>query len=572
MKYSHAILTLLFVIFAVNIYAQISQSPAEEQRLLEERERIEEDIRRSLIPPTKTEIPQAPAPFDIVRDDDVCFTLKEVYFDNITIISPKKLKNITKKYIGGCITPDLINAVITDVNNAFISKKAITSRVFLPIEQDNLNDGVLKLYGLEGTVEEFELIENNIVKNGFFPKLKLKAAFPFQKDKILDLGRIEQGVDVLKSIPSQNVQMDIEPGASEGKSKVIIYNTTGDANSLKLTYDNSGSKSVHENKASMKYSRYGLFGLSDALSISASTDLEADAYSLYSRYLAVSYNISVGRLFFSETYSYGPTRDSRILINGDHMRNDSLTQNSYTDFEYMLLRSGSHKLIFGSNYTVKDVENFILVRDVRARVEVSSRTLSLISPYLKYNMYGANYVLYVKPAYIKGVNWFGTYDDKEFTYPQKGQYDAAKLTAYFYFNFIRPLSFTAFGDSQYANDRLFSQDMFFIGGEGSVRGYKFYTLGGEKGWNMQNDLTFAVGQVTQNILLRHFLLSAFIDVGMVNEKDMGDMYLSGYGCKLAFDHKNIGAYIVYARPLNYPSSFYTDDYAMYLSVDYKISF
>ena len=79
--------------------------------------------------------------------------------DEYNLLSNSEIKAVTKKYLNRKLSSKDINKLMTDVNNKYIEKGFITTRVRLD-ETQNLNEGTIRLITIPGTVEGASLNEN----------------------------------------------------------------------------------------------------------------------------------------------------------------------------------------------------------------------------------------------------------------------------------------------------------------------------------------------------------------------------------------------------------------------------
>ena len=109
--------------------------------------------------------------------------------DEFNLLSKAEIKAVTKKYLNRKLSSKDINKLMADVNNKYIEKGFITTRVRLD-ETQNLSEGTIKLITIPGTVEGASLNENT-----FFDRVKVFMTLPRNKRRILRLQDTEQATD-----------------------------------------------------------------------------------------------------------------------------------------------------------------------------------------------------------------------------------------------------------------------------------------------------------------------------------------------------------------------------------------
>src|SRR5690606_32109328 len=102
-----------------------------------------------------------------------------------------------------------------------------------------LRSGVLEITVVEGTLERMELQQSG--RN--WPKPLLGLAFPVRPGELLNLRDLEQGIDQLNSLGSNNATLDIQPGSEHGQSVVVVKNQARRPIHLFTSADNLGQPS-----------------------------------------------------------------------------------------------------------------------------------------------------------------------------------------------------------------------------------------------------------------------------------------------------------------------------------------
>ena len=93
-------------------------------------------------------------------DTSVRFFIRKIEVqDEYNLLSKAEIKAVTKKYLNRKLSSKDINKLMTDLNNKYIEKGYITTRVRLD-ETQNLNEGTIRLITIPGTVEGASLNEN----------------------------------------------------------------------------------------------------------------------------------------------------------------------------------------------------------------------------------------------------------------------------------------------------------------------------------------------------------------------------------------------------------------------------
>ncbi|MGK3122479.1 POTRA domain-containing protein, partial [Pseudomonas corrugata] len=126
--------------------------------------------------------------------------------------------------------------VITD---HYIEKGLVTSRAYLP--QQDLSSGHLQVLVVEGRLEGLKGAENSQLS-----ARELAMAFPGKTGDLVNLREIEQMVDQLNRLPSNQAQMELTPGQNVGGSEVLVKNTPQKPWRAGLSRSNDGQRSTGE--------------------------------------------------------------------------------------------------------------------------------------------------------------------------------------------------------------------------------------------------------------------------------------------------------------------------------------
>ncbi|SAL59006.1 polypeptide-transport-associated domain-containing protein [Caballeronia terrestris] len=138
-------------------------------------------------------------------------------------------------YSGQCIGKTGIDALMKELQQAILSRGYVTTRVLLP-EQD-LSSGTLAFALVPGVVHQLSLADPTT-------RGTLKSAFPIRDGDLLDLRELEQGLEQMKRVASQDVDMKIEPTDTPGESDIVVTLKRSKPWSLVASVDNSGTEAT----------------------------------------------------------------------------------------------------------------------------------------------------------------------------------------------------------------------------------------------------------------------------------------------------------------------------------------
>lgn len=182
-----------------------------QNRLIEEQQRRLEELKELPGKPTLPATPAAPV-------DTRCFPIKDIELKGADSLSAADRERLLKPYIGQCLGVSQLNELLKVITDHYIDKGMITSRAYLP--QQDLSSGHLRVLVVEGKLEGLKGADDSHISDR-----ELSMTFPGKTGDLLNLREIEQLVDQLNRLPSNQAQMELTPGVQVGGSSVLVKNT-----------------------------------------------------------------------------------------------------------------------------------------------------------------------------------------------------------------------------------------------------------------------------------------------------------------------------------------------------------
>lgn len=427
---------------------------------------------------------------DSLSDSEIAsgrkFFIKEILIDNDDKYVKSKQRNaIIQKFENKELGKGEILELVKELTDFYIGKGYSTT--LLTIKEGNLNSQKITLKVLWGKV-------NNVLIEDKDPtlsqKMRISDAFPFYKDKVLNVSDIDQALDNLLRV-SYATKIKIIPDGNEGYSNLNFEGLEYDFFNLGLKLNNSGRKESGWNQYSgtMKFNNF--IGFNDILNFYYGyNDLKQKSDSQKS--WSVSYSIPVGYWSFDTSYYHSEYKKLIGLDFGGYS-SDGNSQRYSNRINRVLFRNNNHKL---SVYTSIDVKNN-LNRIYEKVIDVSSKNYTDIT-------LGINDVTtiwdggaYWDLSSTKGTPWFGSAwvndpDLKGFDidfHKFNGLLSWSKKIHQFDRLSVNYDLTTSF---QYSKDILVSAQNISIGDEYSVRGFKEDSISGNNGGYISNTVKFPV--------------------------------------------------------------------------------
>ena len=541
------VVIMISLLISTNVLAQINpidRIQNNQQRLIDEEFRRRELDNALRQPTVEKAITKTSENEDMPAGG--CINIKKMEITGNDTICTNCIDEASADYIGKCLTLVDIDKMLQDITNYYIKKGYITSRAYMSMPQNRIKDGILEIKIIEGKVSKIEGLK----------KGESLTAFPSIADKILNIRDVEQGLDQINRLPSNQTTMDIKADEEiNDHSKIIISNQPKGRTGVTFFGDNAGSESTGETRFGLRASQDNLLGLNDQIYMTYTKSPSQDHTHRNANSFALGMSMPFGYWTLTNNFSWSNYRTSFVLINGDRFYSYGNSTTNDISLDRLLFRGQSFKISAGGGFTYKTNSNYTRVLDLKIKNEVSSRDLSIIHFDLPTTLYTPIGVFYFKPSYVQGVRAFDTLRDKDYSYSQKAQYKAWKLYAY-YTKYFGPVNYTTAFDGQYTKDEMFGSEAFFIGGEYTVRGFKEDSFQGDNGYAWRNDLSANLGNVfnSENVVLQSLTPCLFMDYGYAhsNNKNIKSEILSGAGAKIDINYKFFDASISYAEPLKKP--------------------
>ncbi len=252
-----------------------------------------------------------------------------------------------------CMDERALNALLGSLNAHYQQAGWITTRVY--VDPQSAGDGVLRLRVIPGRIEDTVLA-------GGLPDARLPSAFPERPDRLLNLRDLEQGLENINRLPSQQGQFTLLPGAESGSSRVEIGLQQSRRVRLTEMVDNSGTAALGRWKSTTELAVDNPSGHNDQLALGLITNLDQGELDARFRGLTLNYFIPNGYHLLSVSGSAIRTAFTLPGINASyplHTRADKLG----VGYDYLFARDqiSKHSVTTGlditrQHTTIADVE------------------------------------------------------------------------------------------------------------------------------------------------------------------------------------------------------------------------
>ncbi|MBU9264371.1 ShlB/FhaC/HecB family hemolysin secretion/activation protein [Burkholderia multivorans] len=393
-------------------------------------------------------------------------------------------------YAGQCIGKQGLDVLVKGLSQAILARGYVTTRVLLP-EQD-LSTGTLKFSLIPGVIRHVRFADEKL-------RGAWKTAFPTGDGELLNLRDLEQGLEQMKRVSSQDVSMQIVPADVPGESDVVLDVKRGKPWTVVASIDNSGTRATGRLQGNLSLGIDNPLGLNDLFNIGVSQDLEFGDKRLGSHGWNGFYSIPWG--YWTATLSaYTNTYYQQIA--GVNQTFVASGNSKTVDFKLNRVLSRSQNDVFGAQFRLSRRFGQSFIEDTE--IPQQRRNNTFVELGLTDRHYFGNAQFDGALAYRQGIGAFGAQDDiPAANGDQTYRYKMAVLDANLSVPFSiaqQPFRYVTTLHGQYTGNTLYYIDDLTIGSRYTVRGFDGETmLAAARGFYWRNELQAPIGQTGQAV-------------------------------------------------------------------------
>ncbi len=394
------------------------------------------------------------------------------------------------QYDGACVGQKGVNLIVERLTNLILQKGYSTTRIGIP-EQD-LSTGLMTLTLVPGVIHAVRFKDPSLYGTW-------RNAFPTGADQLLNLRDLEQGLEQMKRVSSQDVDMQIIPGDVPGESDIVLDIKRSEPWTLMANFDNSGAKGTGKLQTGLSLGIDNLLGLSDILNIGISTDANRQGGQRGTGGHNIYYAVPMGYWNYAisaSDYDY----HQKIAGNNEDYISSGKSQNLEFKVSQLFQRNQTQKnswqLKVGKRWSNAFIDD--------AEIGVQKRNTTYVELGWVHKHYFGDAQLDLTLANRWGSSLLGAQNNPdgrpsgEPTYMYSMQTIDATLQAPFKIA-NQPLTYIATFRGQNTRSPLFLTDQFTIGNRYTVRGFDGeLTLAGERGFYLRNELDLPIGNSGQS--------------------------------------------------------------------------
>ncbi|TNH04742.1 ShlB/FhaC/HecB family hemolysin secretion/activation protein [Testudinibacter sp. TR-2022] len=404
-----------------------------------------------------------------------CLPVNGLQLTGIHLLDEKDLTTLTP-IPENCISDANVNRLIRELTQRYLDRGYITARmVFAPLDENR----TLRLHAVEGTVESIEFEQHTALSS-------VQNVFPSILGKPLNIRELDQGLDQLNRLPSQQISVDILPGKQFGGSTLVLKNHALAQSPFRFytTVDNHGKKNSGRLIGRVGFSWDNLTKHADFLSLHHSQNLDHRS-SRYNRSYSGLYFIPYGYWTFS---AFAARSDSAVSLPVSGAKYYGSSRQFGLRLDRVLSRNQFHINTLSLSLSRKQNSNVLLGYrnpDQNLRLTV----LDLSFDHLRILDNGT---LSLNLGMQHGLALFGASrsNKQRITEPQFTKFGLSASWQYPFSILDRQFQLQHRFAAQYSNDRLPSMETFDLTDNSALRGFDRLSLSSDNGWYLRNTLSY----------------------------------------------------------------------------------
>jgi hemolysin activation/secretion protein len=486
------------------------------------------------IPAAQPDLPQIP--------------VKQILIKGSTVFKDAELQKITQPLLNQSVSLDRLREAADQISQLYLDNNYITSRAMLPTEQPNLNQGIVVIQILEGSLERIEIkrtgdVEGRLSDRYIRDRLYLGVTQP------LNFAKIEDELQLLRGNPLiTDIRATLTAGSGAGTSVLQVTLTEAKTFGVGATFDNYGNSATGLYRGGINVQEINLFGIGDRLFGSYTRASNSDS-------LAAGYQLPLnpygGTLDFN--VSFGQNTISEAPFDTLNIRTDAQTY----EFSYRqpLIRNPREELALSlgaaierSNSTL-DGKSFNFQNGKEDDGRSQATVIRLGQDYLSRDQMGA---WSLRSNFNLGLNLLGSTIRQDGSPDSRFFYWAGQILRVQRLGLDRDTLILFKLGAQLTGDSLLPINRFSVGGPFSVRGYRQNQATGDSGVQASVELQFPIARDDSGSSIIKLL--PFFDAGTVwNSKgdNPSPQTLFGVGLGLLWQPtRNLNLRLDYGIPLN----------------------
>lgn len=441
-------------------------------------------IRRVLRAPSG-EKPEAPVPA-LSAPGAGCLEIGSITVTGVKVLPAGELQKTVSKWENKCLGLTDINNILEAVTYLYMSRGFIAARAYVP-EQDLLS-GKLLVTVVEGRLDD---IRSSDARGDAW---QLYTAFPWMVGKPVNLRDIEQGLDQINRLRSQDAKIDLRAGQLQGDSILDVTIARKKPWWMSVSTNNHGGDAEGRTQSRIDLGADNILGLNDEWAVGYQRSMRGGPLNFSDqRPHGNGYNGSVsipfGYWLFGLDGSWSNYRTMLKTVYGEI--ETSGHSNSFSAYATRVLhRNQLSKTWATGRLTRKSTENFLLGN----RIDANSRILAIATAELGHSRRFGGGELTALIGFHQGLKAFNAANDDVSDAKGNPKAQFSKLTGTL--SYGRPfklgkmdMKLRSTVSGQWSDDVLFGSEQLALGGHSTVRGSRKSLFFGNTGLYWRNELS-----------------------------------------------------------------------------------
>lgn len=485
------IILFIFLIFSHSRVSAQSDSAAilERQRQLIENQQFQqlrEDQERALqaMPEVKgADLNKLVPQIVVTREAGLCRDIREIEITgDAQLIADDSFANIKRDYVSRCLSVNDIEIILALLTKYFIERGFVTTRAYLPAQ--DLRSGKLEIIIVAGRIDSYQ------TEGGRKGAIQPYTVFPGRPGDVLNLRDLEQGIDQINSLSSNNARLNLLPGSLPGSSIVTVQNRSSFPVHLYSAYDNLSADTTGRNSVSVTVSADSLLGLNELFSVTRRHSVFPFVSEHQSASTGILARFPSGYNTLWINYNRSDYRNMLSLPSGTKLNATGSNDSWSVGLDRVLFRNHSTRAGLSVKLASQESNNWL----AGEFLPVSSRRLTFFDAggNVFSQLWGG--VFNSQISVTRGLPLFGGLHDANNLSGDlpHAQFTRFTLNAGYSHRFTfrdTDLVFSTQFSGQYSLNTLYGSQQILIGGSSSVRGFLNTSLAGDNGYFIRNELS-----------------------------------------------------------------------------------
>jgi hemolysin activation/secretion protein len=439
------------------------------------------------------------------KTSEVAIIVKKIEILGSTVFSEQELQQLVAAFIGKSSTTQDLLAIRAAVTDLYTRRGYLTSGAFLPVQNQDFKNGIIRIQVIEGELERIDLTGLSQVQESYV-RSRLEPA----GTRPVNIQNLESSLQLLQSNPLfRAVRAELKAGSAVGRNILAVQLIESDPYIGSLTFANLESSTVGAT---------GLYGTLGTRNLSGNGDL-----------FQLELGGTEGTRRYGVRYELPLTAQSDLLLryNWDSSRIieapfafagiNSRSQTISVGVQHFLWRTPSSQFSLGLGLDLRESRSFLL-DDIPFSFSVGAEDGRAAASVLRFSQEWSertiNRVLAARSQFNFGLGTFGATVNNSGT-------DGRFLSWQGQFQWVQSLgkdmiSIVRVG-TQITNDSLLPFEQFGIGGSETVRGYRQNLFAADNGVVGSVELRIPI---LQDQTFGFMQVVPFFDIGRVwNSRD-----------------------------------------------------